>query len=171
MSENNISLSPNSLAFIALANEYCHALENIFDYDDRQAFVAEILRLLPRLYMSVSDIKPDENTDSFIDSYLDENDYDNVRDNISRMMADEDIYLEVFMDDMKYSDTPIGTSVSENLADIYQPLYNFVATVKDATDETITEAIAAIKTDFITYWGQTLCNVLRALHSAYYTRQ
>lgn len=171
MSENNISLSPNSLAFIALANEYCHALENIFDYDDRQAFVAEILRLLPRLYMSVSDIKPDENTDSFIDSYLDENDYDNVRDNISRMMADEDIYLEVFMDDMKYSDTPIGTSVSENLADIYQPLYNFVATVKDATDETITEAIAAIKTDFTTYWGQTLCNVLRALHSAYYTRQ
>lgn len=171
MSENNISLSPNSLAFIALANEYCHALENIFDYDDRQAFVAEILRLLPRLYMSVSDIKPDENTDSFIDSYLDENDYDNVRDNISRMMADEDIYLEVFMDDMKYSDTPIGTSVSENLADIYQPLYNFVATVKDATDETITEAIAAIKTDFTTYWGQTLCNVLRALHSVYYTRQ
>ncbi len=171
MSENNISLSPNSLAFIALANEYCHALENIFDYDDRQAFVAEMLRLLPRLYMSVSDIKPDENTDSFIDSYLDENDYDNVRDNISRMMADEDIYLEVFMDDMKYSDTPIGTSVSENLADIYQPLYNFVATVKDATDETITEAIAAIKTDFTTYWGQTLCNVLRALHSAYYTRQ
>ena len=171
MSENNISLSPNSLAFIALANEYCHALENIFYYDDRQAFVAEMLRLLPRLYMSVSDIKPDENTDSFIDSYLDENDYDNVRDNISRMMADEDIYLEVFMDDMKYSDTPIGTSVSENLADIYQPLYNFVATVKDATDETITEAIAAIKTDFTTYWGQTLCNVLRALHSAYYTRQ
>ena len=171
MSENNISLSPNSLAFIALANEYCHALENIFDYDDRQAFVAEMLRLLPRLYMSVSDIKPDENTDSFIDSYLDENDYDNVRDNISRMMADEDIYLEVFMDDMKYSDTPIGTSVSENLADIYQPLYNFVATVKDATDETITEAIAAIKTDFTTYWGQTLCNVLRALHSVYYTRQ
>ena len=158
------------MAFIALANEYCHALENIFDYDDRQAFIAEMLRLLPRLYMSASDIKNTDNTDSFIDSYLDENDYDTVRGNVSRMMADEDIYLEVFMDDMKYSDTPIGTSVSENLADIYQPLYNFVATVKDAIDDTIAEAIVAIKADFDTYWGQTLCNVLRALHSIYYTR-
>lgn len=170
MTENNSSLNPNSLAFIALANEYCHALENIFDYNDRQAFIAEMLRLLPRLYMSASDIKNTDNTDSFIDSYLDENDYDTVRGNVSRMMADEDIYLEVFMDDMKYSDTPIGTSVSENLADIYQPLYNFVATVKDATDDTIAEAIIAIKADFDTYWGQTLCNVLRALHSIYYTR-
>lgn len=170
MTENNSSLNPNSLAFIALANEYCHALENIFDYDDRQAFIAEMLRLLPRLYMSASDIKNTDNTDSFIDSYLNENDYDTVRGNVSRMMADEDIYLEVFMDDMKYSDTPIGTSVSENLADIYQPLYNFVATVKDATDDTIAEAIVAIKADFDTYWGQTLCNVLRALHSIYYTR-
>lgn len=170
MTENNSNLNPNSLAFIALANEYCHALENIFDYDDRQAFIAEMLRLLPRLYMSASDIKNTDNTDSFIDSYLDENDYDTVRGNVSRMMADEDIYLEVFMDDMKYSDTPIGTSVSENLADIYQPLYNFVATVKDATDDTIAEAIIAIKADFDTYWGQTLCNVLRALHSIYYTR-
>ena len=170
MTENNSSLNPNSLAFIALANEYCHALENIFDYDDRQAFIAEMLRLLPRLYMSASDIKNTDNTDSFIDSYLDENDYDTVRGNVSRMMADEDIYLEVFMDDMKYSDTPIGTSVSENLADIYQPLYNFVATVKGATDDTIAEAIVAIKADFDTYWGQTLCNVLRALHSIYYTR-
>lgn len=170
MTENKSSLNPNSLAFIALANEYCHALENIFDYDDRQAFIAEMLRLLPRLYMSASDIKNTDNTDSFIDSYLDENDYDTVRGNVSRMMADEDIYLEVFMDDMKYSDTPIGTSVSENLADIYQPLYNFVATVKDAIDDTIAEAIIAIKADFDTYWGQTLCNVLRALHSIYYTR-
>ena len=170
MTENNSSLNPNSLAFIALANEYCHALENIFDYDDRQTFIAEMLRLLPRLYMSASDIKNTDNTDSFIDSYLDENDYDTVRGNVSRMMADEDIYLEVFMDDMKYSDTPIGTSISENLADIYQPLYNFVATVKDATDDTIAEAIIAIKADFDTYWGQTLCNVLRALHSIYYTR-
>ena len=49
MTENNSSLNPNSLAFIALANEYCHALENIFDYDDRQAFIGEMLRLLPRL--------------------------------------------------------------------------------------------------------------------------
>ena len=169
MTENSNTISPNSLAFIALANEYCHALENVFDYDNRQAFIAAMLRLLPRIYISASDIRPDdENNDSFIDSYLDENDYDAVRTNVSRIIGEDDIYLEVFIDDMKYSDTPISTSISENLADIYQPLFNFVTTVKDATDETIIEAVTAIKAEFDTYWGQILCNVLRAIHSIYY---
>ncbi len=167
MSEEN-NLSPNTLAFIALANEYCHTLENVFEYDDRNMFMAAILKLLPRLYISASDIKPDEENNTFLDSYLEENDYNMVRDNISRMIGEDDIYLEVFMDDMKYSDTPISTSISENLADIYQPLYNFVATVKDATNDTIIEATTAIKADFDTYWGQTVCNVLRAIHSLYY---
>lgn len=167
MSEEN-NLSPNTLAFIALANEYCHTLENVFEYDDRNMFMAAILKLLPRLYISASDIKPDEENNTFLDSYLEENDYNMVLDNISRMIGEDDIYLEVFMDDMKYSDTPISTSISENLADIYQPLYNFVATVKDATNDTIIEAATAIKADFDTYWGQTVCNVLRAIHSLYY---
>ena len=167
MSEEN-SLSPNTLAFIALANEYWHAVENVFQYEDRTAFLAEMLKLLPRLYISASDIKADNESDSFIDSFLDENDYDTVRTNVSRMIGEDDTYLEVFMDDMKYSDTPISTNISENLADLYQPLYNLVATVKDATNETINEAISAIKEDFDNYWGQTLCNVLRALHSIYY---
>ena len=162
------NLTPNSLAFIALANEYCHALENVFEYEESRAFIAEMLKLLPRIYISASDIKPDDDSDSFIDSFLDENDYDTVRDNVSRIIGEDDTYLEVFIDDMKYSDTPISTNISENLADIYQPLYNFVATVKDATDETINEAINAVKSEFDTYWGQTLCNVLRALHSIYY---
>ena len=91
-----------------------------------------------------------------------------MRGNVGRIIGEDDTYLEVFIDDMKYSDTPISTNISENLADIYQPLYNFVATVKDATDETINEAINAVKSEFDTYWGQTLCNVLRALHSIYY---
>lgn len=162
------NLTPNSLAFIALANEYCHALENVFEYEESRAFIAEMLKLLPRIYISASDIKPDDDSDSFIDSFLDENDYDTVRGNVGRIIGEDDTYLEVFIDDMKYSDTPISTNISENLADIYQPLYNFVATVKDATDETINEAINAVKSEFDTYWGQTLCNVLRALHLIYY---
>ena len=69
------------------------------------------------------------------------------------------------MDDMKYSDIPLSASISENLADIYQALYNLAAGVKDATNEAANEVIANCKADFETYWGQTLCNVLRALHS------
>ena len=88
-----------------------------------------------------------------------------MKEDIARLLAEDDIYLEVFMDDMKYSDTPLSASISENLADIYQALYNLAAGVKDATNEAANEVIANCKADFETYWGQTLCNVLRALHS------
>lgn len=158
-------LSPNSLAFIALANEYCHALENPFELD-KEDFIASMLRLLPRIYISVSDIDNSQQDDGyFAESYLDEDTYNSVKSNICTLLEPDDVYLEVFMDDMKYSDTPLGTSISENLSDIYQVLFNVVAGVKDATVESTNDILYNCKEDFCTYWGQTLCNVLRALHA------
>ena len=80
-------------------------------------------------------------------------------------MGEDDVYLEVFLDDMKYSDTPIATSISENLADLYQEFYNLVASLRDLNTEEQRLILSACKDNFVEYWGQTLCNVLRALHS------
>ena len=151
-------LTPNELAFIALANEYCHALEHANECETRDQFVAQMLKLLPRLYITISDI----------DSALDEDVYDLVRDRVAQIMAEEDIYLEVFMEDMKYSDTPISASVSENLADLYQEFFNLIHSIQDALTETQHEMLCQCKINFINYWGQTLCNVLRALNAIYY---
>lgn len=52
-----MQLSPNSLAFVALGNEYCAAIENA-SQSDPQAFIAEMVRLLPRIYITASDLKP-----------------------------------------------------------------------------------------------------------------
>ena len=83
-------------------------------------------------------------------------------------MAEDDTYLEVFEEDMKYSDTPVSASIAEGLADIFQALYNFINTVRDSTDEVTAMAILAVRDDFKAYWSATLCNVLRALnHLAY----
>ncbi|MBQ7206052.1 MAG: DUF5063 domain-containing protein, partial [Muribaculaceae bacterium] len=65
-------LSPNELAFIALANEYCHALERSGECESRDQFVAQMLKLLPRLYITVSDIDDDTFSEEFIDSALEE---------------------------------------------------------------------------------------------------
>ena len=113
-------LSPTSLAFIALANEYCETIENCSNYS-RQDFAETMLKLLPRIYISVVDIEPGlDFYDAIISPSLDEPSYDIVRNNIAAMMGEDDVYLEVFVEDMKYSDTPIATSISENLADLYQ---------------------------------------------------
>lgn len=165
---NKESLSTNSLAFIALANEYCQAIENPFELE-KDGFVDKMLKMLPRIYMSVYDINiPQMDDNYFAEGYLDEDAYNSVKENISRLLEHDDVYLEVFMDDMKYSDTPLSTSVSENLADIYQVMFNLVENVKNSTNEMSKEILANCKNDFETYWGQTLCNVLRALHSLKY---
>lgn len=161
-------LSPNSLAFIALSNEFCSAIEQASEFE-KEDFVAKMLKLLPRIYISASDINVKESTEDYgIEPYLDEDVYDNIRSNISAIMAEDDVFLETFEEDMKYSDTPVSASVSEDLADIYQELYNFVASVRDVNTEAIKSIIISCKEDFAAFWGQTLCNVMRALHSSFY---
>lgn len=163
-----MKLSPNSLAFIALTNEYCQTVEKAIEMD-RDEFVARMLKLLPRVYISASDLENDyAYSDYELLQALDEPAYDQVRGIVAQLMGSEDVYLEVFLDDMKYSDTPIATTVSENLADLYQEFFNFIASVKDATNEARQELIGLCCANFKAYWGQTLCNVLRALNSIYY---
>ncbi len=161
----NDKLSPTSLAFIALANEYCQLVENSADHG-RENMVVSLLKLLPRIYITVVDLEPSlEYFDSFISQSLDEPAYDVVRSNLSALMGEDDVYLEVFVEDMKYSETPIATSISENLADLYQEFYNLVASLRDLNTEEQREILGMCKENFVEYWGQTLCNVLRALHS------
>ena len=167
----NSKLAPNSLAFIALSNEFCSAIENAMEFE-KEDFVAKMLKMLPRIYMTVTDIDIEEsNEDYYALPYLDESVYDNLRPQLAALMGEDDVFLETFEEDMKYSDAPVSATISEDLADIYQQLYNFVASVRDVDTEAINSIIITCKEDFASYWGQTLCNVLRALHSVFYNKQ
>lgn len=162
-------MAPNLLAFITLANEYCQSVENAQNIL-RETFVDEMLHLLPRIYITVSDIpSPTIIAEaSYIPESLDEEYYDSVRRKMEQLLGEDDTYLEVFEDDMKYSDTPIGASISECLADIFQVLFNFIENVKDAPEEIILESLDSVKEDFQSYWSQLLCNVIRPLNSIKY---
>ena len=162
------NLSNNTLSLIALTNEYCHAIEHCLE-GNRDMFVARMLKLLPRIYITVSDVDIESGYgEYYIEPVLDELAYDQVRETLSSLMADEDVYLEVFVEDMKYSDTPISAFVSENLADLYQEFFNLIQSVKDAPSEARQSLVEQCKENFINYWGQTVCNVLRALNSVFY---
>ena len=159
-----MQLSPNSLAFVALGNEYCAAIENA-SQSDPQAFIAEMVRLLPRIYITASDLKP---APPYIDSYLDEYHYESLRSAIEGMLGQDDVYLEVFEEDMKYSDTPIRASISEGLCDIFQVLYNFVSSVRDAAESQINDALIAVSEDFASFWSQKVVNLMRPLNHIRY---
>ena len=164
------SLNTNSIAFIGLCNEYCICIENAKE-TARDAFINNMLRLLPRIYIAATDLQIDilEEDDQFIENILDEDYYDALRRNMEVLLGEDDVYLEVFEEDMKYSDTPIAASVSEGLADIFQVMYNLLDAIRDMPEEVVLSALVAVKDDFEAYWSRVLCNVLRALNHIRYT--
>jgi hypothetical protein len=162
------TISKNSIMFIGLANEYCNLVENSEDFEKEQ-FVEQMLKILPRIYISASDLELPIYEDSlYIEPRLEEVYYDSVRRNMERILGEDDTVLEAFEEDMKFSDTPIAVSISEYLADIFQDLYNFVHSVKDAPQSHINDFLCVCKENFDAYWGQKLCNALRALHAVKY---
>lgn len=154
---------------VALSAEYCSTVECCGDMELKE-LTATILGQLPRIYYEFHDIDAGENSSldewsADVSDHLEEEQYESVRMQLAAAFGEDDSYLETFEKDMKYSDTPIANTISENLADIYQPLYDFVVEVRESEGENLEDAYRACKDGFREYWSQTLCNVMRALNA------
>lgn len=160
-------LSNNTLALIALSNEFCHAIEGSASME-RELFMQSMLRLLPRLYIAAGDIRPDQTDSDAPGDYLDEDTYNSLRRDIEAVMGEDDKYLDVVEEDMRYSDTPVTASIAEGCADLYQVFYNYIETVRDAPDMFIESVTAGLREDYEMYWSKVLCNVLRAVNAVLY---
>jgi len=161
-------INRNTLSFIGLATEYCATLEQASALEMPE-LVSAMLRLLPRLYITMSDTNPEQMEEyEPLGSYVDEQTYEQVRASVAAVMGEEDTYLETHEEDMKYSDTPIAATISESLADIYQDLANFLAPVRDSEGALTIPALAECRENFATFWAQTLVNVLRPLNAIHY---
>ncbi|HOI27622.1 MAG: DUF5063 domain-containing protein [Paludibacteraceae bacterium] len=161
--------SNNVIEFVTVAAEYCSFLEKMEQYDEKQ-FVDKLTKLLPLLYLKAS-LLPDLVTLSVDDMphCVTEEEYEYQRGQLLEKIGRYDEYLEVFNADMKYSDTPVVASISEDLTDIYQDLKDMVANFKSADLNIMNDAILNCKTNFKEFWGQKALNALRALHNALYS--
>ncbi|MDE6512361.1 MAG: DUF5063 domain-containing protein [Muribaculaceae bacterium] len=154
---------------MAISADYCATLATSHEME-RGELVDSLLGLLPRIYYEFHDIDAGESAaleewGIGLTDHLDEEQYESIRMQLAAIFGEDDTYLETFEKDMRYSDTPIATTISENLADIYQPLYDFVAEVRESDGDHLEEAFRVCKDRFREYWSQTLCNVLRALNA------
>lgn len=158
----------NSVEFVTVAAEYCAFIERS-EGQKRSEFVDTLLKILPLLYIKASmlpecEVIGEDNLERFVT----EEDYEVIRINLQELMTDSDDYLDVFLEDMKYSDTPIRKSIAEDLSDIYQVIKDFVCQFQSGLNETMHDALAQCREHFTTYWGQTLVNTMRALHEVKY---
>lgn len=152
------------LDFTTVAVQYCVYLEQSEKYSRKQ-FSETMLKMLPLLYLKGMLLPKYENLDgnTIADGVTEEN-YNIVRGNIASIMGSQDDYLDVFVEDMRYSDTPVLATVSENLADIYQDIKNFALAFQNGCDEERMVALCCVKETFEYYWGLRTANVMRALH-------
>lgn len=169
--ENNTQpiFDKNTVEFVTVAAEMCGFLERASRLKRRE-FVDTSLKLLPLLYLKASLLPECEQIDEFPpETFVTEADYEQLRVSVSALMGGRDDYLEVFLDDMMYSDTPIKQSISEGLADIYQALKDFICVYQLGLDRTMNDALAVVRDAFAEFWGQRLVNVMRALHEVKYS--
>lgn len=164
----SVVYSRNVVEFVTVAVEYCSFLENISEYKETDA-TDTLTKILPLLYLKSSLLPTiDIDYEIFIETTVDESRYNYIMSLVYDKYKADDAYLEVFIEDMKYSDTPISASIAEDLTDIYQDLKNFISIYQLGIEENMYEALINCRENFVLYWGQKLVNVLRALHSLKY---
>ncbi len=153
------------IEFVTVAAQTCLFLEHTSELE-RADFLTKTTRLLPLLYLKTTMLtEPAPELDGYVERFVTEEDYNYVRSGVQNLLGTDDAYLEVFMDDMRYSDEPITAFISENLADVYQELKDMAANYQTANEEVMNDALLACLEAFREHWGQKLLNVLRALHA------
>lgn len=167
--KTNAVYDRNTVEFVTVALEYCTFVEKasqmeVFDFVDKAT------KILPLLYLKAA-LLPKVEVDDMFDPelYVTESMYDAVRTGVASLLGEHDTYLDTFRPDMAYSETPIAAFISEDLADVYQDVGNFVSLFRQGNEEVMQEAVALCRTNFCNYWGQRLLNALKALHDLRYS--
>ena len=166
--ESQTIFEKNVIEFVTVAAEFCAFLERA-ESMKRSTFVDTSLKILPLLYLKASMLPKCETIgDEAPETYVTEEIYEILRINLAGLMGDKDDYLDVFVQDMVYSDQPIKKSISEDLADIYQDLKDFISVFQLGLNETMNDSLVICKEHFEEFWGQRLVNTMRALHDVKY---
>ena len=163
--------APVTLEFVTVALEYCSFLEKA-DEGTLFDFVDKATKLLPLLYLKAAllpPLEPDEEAE--LETTVTEAMYDDLRNRLSGLLGERDVFLDAFHEDMRYSDTPIATAISENLADVFQDIGDFIALFRQGNELVMREALALCGHNFRHYWGERLLNALRALHDIRYDEE
>ena len=165
----DIVYSSPVVEFVTVGAEYCAFLEQS-EGRDKDSFVDTLLKLLPLLYVKAT-LLPKVEGSEFLqpETFVTEADYEWLRGMLTTVMGEDDAYEDLIYDEQMQTDESRWKSVGEELADIYQPVRDFVETFRAGVEDNIAEALWSLSDSFELYWGGNLVDVLRRLHRVRYT--
>jgi hypothetical protein len=163
MEENtDPAYSRNVIEFVAVANEFCKYAEQASRLKGDE-LLRIFQRILPLMYIKAS-LLPELNPyfEDGNEKFITESDWMVVHDTLRKKFGTADDYLEVFDDKSNETEGPVLSSISENMADIYQDY-------QTGTAEVMNDAIWECRLNFESFWGQKLVNAMRAIHKFIYS--
>ena len=135
----------------------------------RRDFIQRLQKFIPLIYLKGSLLPESDSGDSgLIEDIVTEDDYNYLYGQLHQLLGEYDEYLEVFDDNMQFSEVPVVHSIAEKTCDIYQDLKNFISSFRCGIPEVIGEALWQLNNSFELYWGKACAGVLRAVHHAVY---
>lgn len=160
----HVGYSKEVIEFVAVAKEFCDFVE-IVPQMKRKDFVLRLQKFIPLIYLKGA-LLPESDTDEtgLTEDFVTEDEYNYLFSEVHGLMGEYDEYLEVFDDNMQYSEAPVVHSISEKVCDIYQDLKNFISSFRCGIPEVIGEALWQLNDSFELYWGKSCAGVLRAIH-------
>ena len=161
--------SRNVIEFATVANEFCSFVEAVEKFQ-RKDFVTRLQKLFPLLYLKAALLpEPDlEMSEETPEKFVSEEDYNFILHKLEVKLGPFDAYYDVFDPSIHLTEAAVEANISENVADIYQDLKDFILAYRIGTLEVMNDALWECRNNFEQFWGQRLVNGLRAIHNLVY---
>ncbi len=161
--------SRNVIEFVAVANEFCKYAEHASELKGDE-LLKILQRILPFMYLKAS-LLPELNPffEDGNEKFVTESDWKKMQEIFREKFGTADDYPEVFDEKISESDDHVISSISENMADIYQDIKDFLLLYQTGTPEVMNDSVWECRLNFESFWGQKLVNSMRAIHKFIYS--
>ena len=161
--------SRNVVEFVAVANEFCKYAEHASELKGDE-LLKILQRILPLMYLKVSLLPQlDPFFEDGNEKFVTEADWTDLNESLKEKFGTANDYLEVFDEKINETEGPVISSISENMADIYQDIKDFLLLYQTGTGEVMNDAVWECRMNFENFWGQKLVNSMRAIHKFIYS--
>jgi hypothetical protein len=161
--------SRNVVEFVAVANEFCKYAEHASKLKGDE-LLKILQRILPLMYLKASllpQLEPffEDGNEKFVT----EADWTEINETLKEKFGTANDYLDVFDEKINETEGPVVSGISENMADIYQDMKDFLLLYQTGTAEVMNDAVWECRMNFENFWGQKLVNSMRAIHKFIYS--
>jgi hypothetical protein len=161
--------SRSVVEFVAAANEFCKYAEHASELKGDE-LLKILQRILPFLYLKASLLPLLEPFfEDGNEKFVTEDAWNRINETMKKKFGTANDYLEVFDEKIKDTDGPVVSVISEDMADIYQDMKDFLLLYQTGTKEVMNDAVWECRMNFENFWGQKLVNSMRAIHKFIYS--